>query len=169
MDILADVADLFSWLPRALPSLLSTHNIQPDLRHLLVTGESAGGWLAVQSALLHNSATNIIIRAVISAYGVLDVKVPFFTRAYKKTILGAPMFPADELDKHKSKITSGSVPRTLSASMDPTRRAVMLGSIQQGRYAEVLGRETALYPMENLERVQKFVPMWLFHGREVSL
>lgn len=170
LDILADVADFFAWLPKSLSAHVSSHNIQPDLTHVLVTGESAGGWLAIQSALLRSDAPGLSVRAAISAYGVLDIKTPFFTKAYDKPMLGLPMFPADELDKHKAKIAAGEVPSVITASnADPARVGFMLSSIQHGRYAEVLGPDSVLYPMENVERVRELVPLWLFHGRQVSL
>lgn len=40
--------------------------------------------------------------------------------------------------------------------------------VQQGRYLEVLGSETKLYPIDNLDRVTKLPAMWLFHGTDVS-
>ena len=72
LDILQDLRDFYNWLqtPKTLDSYLS-HDVSADVEHLLITGESAGGWLALQSILL--SASRERIGAVISHYGMIDL------------------------------------------------------------------------------------------------
>lgn len=73
MEILEDVRDFYNWLgnPNNLASYFP-EGISADLDHLLVTGESAGGWLALQSALLPSSRERI--SAVISHYPMSTCK-----------------------------------------------------------------------------------------------
>lgn len=132
-----------------------------------MTGESAGGYLAIQSALLH---ANRGITAAISAYGVLDIKSHFFTEKYEKIVIGAPMTGEGVLERHMEAVRQGQIPKVVSEGLPPARTEVMLHIVQHGRYVEVLGEESVCYPMENLKRVQKggLVPVWLFHGKQDS-
>lgn len=40
-------------------------------------------------------------------------------------------------------------------------------TVQHGRYVEVLGNESELFPMENLQRAKTIPAIWLAHGAEV--
>ncbi|KAK4146019.1 Alpha/Beta hydrolase protein [Dichotomopilus funicola] len=85
VSILDDIADFWRWLPVHLPSLFSSppsppspssssqsnnspnwQHITPDLTRLLALGESAGGYLALQSALL--LSVRPALRAVVALY-----------------------------------------------------------------------------------------------------
>lgn len=92
LDILTDVADFWAWTQRDLPIELArlAPGYAVDLTRLGVVGESAGGYLSVQSALLH---PEVGIKAVIASYPVLDVDSRFFLEAYNKPILGTPQQP----------------------------------------------------------------------------
>lgn len=72
------------WLPtKRLDEILKPHGVTADLGKVLTTGESAGGWCAVQTALLQGSGiagfplrdSPVKIKAAISHYGVLDLEV----------------------------------------------------------------------------------------------
>lgn len=73
-QILEDIRDFWTWLhgPSFRSSLPS--NVSPDLNKILAVGESAGGYLSIESALLFNPAAKI--KAVIAQYpgGWIDVK-----------------------------------------------------------------------------------------------
>lgn len=58
--LLFDINGLFRWLlnPVSLASVLP-NGISADLDHILVTGESAGGWLAMQSPWIHASMDKV--------------------------------------------------------------------------------------------------------------
>jgi acetyl esterase/lipase len=79
-DILADIADLLHWLLTHLPALAVKHGLTADLRRTLVVGDSAGGWLALQTALRYGSGvlgfpgagSPLEIVAVISKFGMLN-------------------------------------------------------------------------------------------------
>src|SRR6187431_3372559 len=73
-DILDDVKDLWDWVHTTLPSLVQSKwsNLIVDLDKIAAWGESAGGYLALQSALLFPGAK---IKAVISQYCCLHPDV----------------------------------------------------------------------------------------------
>jgi acetyl esterase/lipase len=91
LDILSDLAGFWSWIPQNLNSeleiLFPGTGIQVDLRRLLVTGQSAGGYLAVQSALLQPDAG---IKAVIATSPMLHLRDRYWTEAYEKPMFGIP-------------------------------------------------------------------------------
>ena len=64
-DILADIADLWKWVHNDLQPFVSQNAPkapQIDFDHVLVEGDSTGGWLAIQSALTQPAGS---IKAVI--------------------------------------------------------------------------------------------------------
>lgn len=68
-DILADVEAFWTWMRDDLPSIAgqeSWHS-SPNLSRIACVGESAGGWLAVQSSLLFSSKIEIKVVISISA------------------------------------------------------------------------------------------------------
>lgn len=72
VDILTDVEAFWTWMQRELPLIAARESwpAYPDLSRVVVLGESSGGYLAVQSALL--CSTKINIKAVISISAPLD-------------------------------------------------------------------------------------------------
>lgn len=130
-DILEDIRDLFVWLQSSLPRILASRNLTVDLTSVLTVGESAGGYLAVQAALLHGAnagveAVGVNVRAAISMYGVLDIKSRFFTESYDKTILGVRMLDRGMLDELQRAIRDGKAPRHVSNVEPPERTGLAL-------------------------------------------
>lgn len=168
LDILEDVADFWTWTREALPGLLAelAPGIETDLSDVAVMGESAGGYLAIQSALLH---PEIKLRAVIAAYPVLDVTSPFFTEAYPKTLFDVTpaMLPPSLVDEHIAKIAPGAV--VADAAPFPERNGLAIAIVQTGRYLEMLGGDARLQPFKNLEAFRGDLPfIFTYHGRQDS-
>lgn len=121
-----------------------------------------GAYLAVQSAISQPART---FRAVIAAYGMLDMKSAWFTSHFEKHPMGRPMMPPSFLDQHLAAMKPGEV---ISAVSPPARADLALATVQYGRYPEMLGDERSVYPMEILESVESFPPLFIYHGREDS-
>lgn len=80
-DILSDISSLWSWLFTSLHAYVVRRDplnttCGVDLGKILVTGESAGGWLAIQSALMHPSR----IKAILGIFPMVDLGDDHFTR-----------------------------------------------------------------------------------------
>lgn len=168
LDILEDVADFWKWTREVLPGLLAglAPGTEVDLRDVAVIGESSGGYLATQSALLH---PEVGLKAVIAAYPVLDITSPFFTEVYPKTLLGiAPgQLPEGLVDQHLAKTAPGTV--IADATPFPERRMLAIAIIQTGRYLDILGREAKLQAFRNLETFKGDLPfIFTYHGRQDS-
>ncbi|KAK9313397.1 Alpha/Beta hydrolase protein [Lipomyces starkeyi] len=162
-DINEDVSDFWVWVRRDLPTFLSSSGsgINVDFEKVLVVGESAGGYLALQSALSQPK-----ISAAIAAYPMIDLKSDFYTKAFVKPIFGSPMLPTSIIDEHITKCTPNQV---VSSAEPPDRGELAFAIVQQGRFMEFFGNgPPALFPMEQLEHVQSVPPLFIFHGLDDS-
>lgn len=68
LETLSDISSFWSWLHTSLPSVIASAypKINTNLNQIVTVGESAGGYLAVQSALLFQEKAKI--KAVIAQY-----------------------------------------------------------------------------------------------------
>ena len=151
-DILSDVRDLFKWL--LTPSNLAAHlpeGIEPDLDHILVTGESAGGWMALQSAFVEPEK----IVAVISHYPMIAMRDPHYSQHYIKEVFEPPAPQVDfaVLDDYVAKLKGDEVVPSRDL---PDGVPFVVSLVQRGLYPKYFGEATELYPLEVLDKVDKF-------------
>lgn len=166
-DILKDMHAFYSWLHNKFPSFLSTFspNTRLDLSSVLVTGESAGGYMAVQSSLLANIPG---LKAVIAHYPMLDLRSDWYGKPGRKCLFGQPPpeYPEDWVDE-QLELAKKSGPIT-ERIPNPYELDLFNVLLQTGRYTEVLGPEDVLFPMENLDLVNakggNLTPTWIIHG-----
>lgn len=165
LDILDDLRDFYTWLstPANLASLLPA-GVQPDVDHLLVTGESAGGWLALQSALLPASRPRI--SAVISQYPMIDLRDKYYTTAYEKQLFAptAPQLDPSVFRAYVDSMTPGAV---ITSALPPDRFQLVVSILQQGLFGKYFGPDRRLYPMEALDSLtdgEELPPTWVMHG-----
>ncbi|KAI1612822.1 Alpha/Beta hydrolase protein [Exophiala viscosa] len=78
-EILSDLEDLWLWVHSSLPSIIASHTPLSkhsiDLNHILLEGNSAGGFHAAHLALTHHAQ----IRAAILVYPMVDCLMDHFT------------------------------------------------------------------------------------------
>jgi acetyl esterase/lipase len=183
-EILSDLIDFWSWTATSLPDYLTTSfsghpaAIVPDFSRLLVQGESAGGWFALQSILQpHPLVKNI--KGVISAYAMLDILSPWFiepiSATLPKAILGLPVQPLDVMPKYLETLQErrrNGEDVTISYADPPARFDLMLAALQQGLFLEIFGSDPKLSPVEILELKKvdgKSLPkLFLYHGLQDS-
>lgn len=164
-DVLSDIKDFWTWLHGSLGAAVESlaMEVQPDFERTLVAGESAGGYLAVQSALLHPEAR---ISAVISQYGMLDNTLPHFTKPGEKYMAGAPQQPESEVDEYLRDMKPGDV----RSSTHPWELWLFIcATVQHGRYLKFLGESKELHPINNLDNAKSVPPIWVIHGKDDSL
>lgn len=165
LEILEDVKDFYSWL-FASNDLVAhlPEGVSVDLNHLLVTGESAGGWLALQSAFMIPER----ISAVVMQYPMIDLRDKHYTQKYQKNLFNsqAPQIPESVLNDFLANMEAGKV---VTGATPPERLPLVLSIVQQGRM-EVFGDHSSLYPLEVLDggNVKQLPPMWLLHGIQDS-
>jgi acetyl esterase/lipase len=168
LDILDDLVSFWEWLYASDDGLQSFLNgfyptLQLDTTRILAEGESAGGYLVVQAALSGLPG----LRAVISAYPMLDLRDRYYTERFEKVMTGVPMQAPEIITEHLASMKKGEV---VSKCLPPSRGDLSVAIIQQGRYVEFLGEDDALYPVERLKlrlHAEKPMPrLWIYHGRQ---
>ncbi|KAG5797476.1 hypothetical protein H9Q69_003497 [Fusarium xylarioides] len=99
VQILEDIDDAWSWVQSSLDEAIGTMtngNSCADLGRVLVSGESAGGYLALQLALRHPTA----FRAVITSYPLIDMRSDHFCKAYHKQMGQYPQIDYELVSQH---------------------------------------------------------------------
>ncbi|KAG9648890.1 alpha/beta-hydrolase, partial [Aureobasidium melanogenum] len=174
LDILTDLHNFYAWLHGHLASFVTAsfpgQASTPDLSNILVTGESAGGYMAVQSVLLGETKGT---KAVIAHYPMIDLKDACYSKPGRKVIWGQPppSYPDGWLDQ-QLEIAKSAKPITerIPKEGEPD---LFVASLLEGRYTEILGSDSRLFPSENLRSLQQrggsLTPVWMFHGDKDTL
>ncbi|KAI4718596.1 alpha/beta-hydrolase [Aureobasidium sp. EXF-10727] len=164
-EVLDDIADFWSWVKTSLPAEVGTmaRGVEVDVSNVLVAGESAGGYLAIQSALLFPDAG---IKAAISQYGMLDNKIAHFSQKGEKYMAGAPQQPESEIDDYLRDMKKGAV-RTETHPWELW--LFICATVQAGRYLQFLGDGNGVHAIDNLETTKSIPACWVIHGKEDSL
>ncbi|KAJ3913201.1 Alpha/Beta hydrolase protein [Lentinula edodes] len=154
ISILEDTEDLWNWVHTQLVGILTPSGIEPDLERIVLSGESSGAYLAIQLGFNHADS----IRAIVAGYPIIDLKDKFYTTAYIKD-MGAPMMPLELLTNH----LAGDM-KVISNAVWPARMELIFTMVQQGRFAEFLGENDILYPIERSKEGAKLPTIFIYHG-----
>ncbi|KAH7379131.1 Alpha/Beta hydrolase protein [Phaeosphaeria sp. MPI-PUGE-AT-0046c] len=157
-DILADLSSFWTWLRDAFPAYLASQNpsITPDLSRVLVSGESAGGWCALQSVLTQPAST---FRACFTQYPVVNA----FPMSPDDKVCGEDVPPESELDQLLAAIKPGTV---LSAVTPPARDSLSVMLRAYKRWDEFFGTGKYIMPLSAIEDAEVFVPTFILHGKD---
>lgn len=176
-----------------LASLMPTP-LEADFDRVMVTGDSAGGWCAVHSVFAvlsqHHSESRrprsetkvpeVRIKAAAIAYGMLDMRAPWWTQPGDKHPFGAPDVPRSVLDAHIAAVKRGELPKVLSNATPPDRGDFPIAALQAGDFERFIGSERRLYPLEVVEdwaakgeevgasTLELLPKWWLYSGKEDS-
>lgn len=159
-DILQDIADFTTWFTSSLPTYLASKepSLELDFSKVLVSGESAGAWLALQAVLSLPPST---FKACLVHYPVLST-IP----TKPDDIIGGESLPPKEvLDEFLANLKPGSV---ISSATPPARDFVAPMLRAYGRWGEYFGTGKHLMPYTTLEDAKFFVPTHIMHGKDDS-
>ncbi|KAH6856279.1 Alpha/Beta hydrolase protein [Chaetomium sp. MPI-CAGE-AT-0009] len=165
VEILDDIADFWAWVHAQLPATVHAHfpHVSADLGRVAAVGESAGGYLALQSALQLNGAARL--RAAIAQYpGIFPDLPPFNPR---------PERPDPALDAVVDDYVKGLKPGVLRVSTPwPGFADVTLAAMQNGLMRGLFGEDpegklTLRYALSKAEEVPP--PVWVIQGSEDGL
>lgn len=167
LEILSDIRDFWTWVQNDLSRYLREigSDITPDLEKVLAYGESAGGYLAIQSGITRPD----LVKAMIAAYPMTYIDSPWYAAASTtKSPMGAPQVPLKVLEDHiaatpKDQIFTGAFP--------PDRMMLALSALQNGVISGMIGTHESLFPARLIEKVedgQKMPFLFAFHGTEDS-
>ncbi|KAK4121243.1 alpha/beta-hydrolase [Parathielavia appendiculata] len=170
VDSLEDAADFWAWLHAHLSATVQSHwpHLIPNLDRVAVAGESAGGFLAIQSALLFNRTAKL--RAVIAQYPALHTDLTTSTDKGVRPVNDDPKLRA-VVDGYLQSIKPGSV--RVSTPL-PTLGAFLGAVLQRGwpTLYEMFGEDdegrlTLRRALAEAEEVPP--PMWVLQGTEDSI
>jgi acetyl esterase/lipase len=165
LEILSDIKDLWAWIEKELPGYLRKigSEVTPDFDKVMVYGESAGGYLAIQSGLMRRD----LIKAVVAAYPMTYIDSPWYATASEdKHPFGIPeISKEDVLDKYIAAMEPGKI----VTSSDPyVRLPLAIATLQNGLFPEILGKEDEIYPARVLDKMigEKVPFLFVTHGTE---
>jgi len=157
-DILEDVADFWTWLRSSLSDYIASKEkaMHPDLSKVLVTGDSAGGWCALQSIL---SQPQFTFTACLLQYPVTNA----FPTSPDYIVFGEAIPRSEVLDE----FLAGIVPGTIISSVTPPARDWVSAMLRAyGRWGEFFGKDKHLMPDTRLDDAKFFVSTYIVHGRD---
>ncbi|KAF2149003.1 alpha/beta-hydrolase [Myriangium duriaei CBS 260.36] len=166
LQILDDVKDIWIWLYKegSLSGKLP-EGVNVDLDHILLTGESAGGWIAIESILLEDVPKDKISVAVLQ-YAMLDVGGKHFNENHHKDLFDPPVpqLPRETLQRHLDSLKGDEV---ITEAMPPVRLDLALSVLQQGTVGSLIGTDRRIFPYKLLEeRTEDLPPTWVYHGTD---
>jgi acetyl esterase/lipase len=183
-ETLDDVARFWDWLHGTLPATAAAWHARPDLSRIACAGQSSGGRLAAQSALLRfgrEEEKQSQIRAVISISAPLHGAVPHFTVPQPKVIMGSRPPPARQAEAVVRSYLSRLTPGAVCTGRDPSPDLweLVMCVIQQAWLPRLMtgGRGGAnkapvderLDIMATLDHVDSMPPIWVIHGEQDSV
>jgi acetyl esterase/lipase len=157
-DILSDLNDFWTWfhagnVTKYLTSQYSSP-IDLDYSRILVSGGSAGGYMALMTGLTQPQGT---IKAILAQYpmsGHLNIEP-------SETFFGFPSPGPEVIDQHIASIRPGTI---VSSATPPARLNLSYPMGAYNRYLEFFGYDKKLWPIHLIESKDWMPPTWIFHG-----
>lgn len=155
-EIVDDIRDFWVWVEDQLPTVLASASppVELDLDNIAVTGESAGGHLAAQSALL--TMTRHSLQIVIPMYPALDL-----TGALEHTKHAIEYRPVSILEEY----LASSQQKVLTRTRNGVRMDLACSMMQNDRLVDLTGPNAYLDPLQSLESAGPQPPFLLAHGK----
>jgi acetyl esterase/lipase len=156
-DILIDLSDFWTWFNAGSVTdfLASKHdNLSLDHSQTLVTGDSAGGYMALMSALTQPAGS---IKAVLAQYPMTN----YMRVEPGPTFFGMPSPGPEIVDQHISQMVPVAV---VSSATPPQRSGLSYGLAAYGKYLHYFGAGEKLWPLGKLEDAKEMPPTWIIHG-----
>ncbi|KAK1149050.1 hypothetical protein N8T08_007727 [Aspergillus melleus] len=173
-EIMDDTEDHWQWMHRTMPSFLATHTdgrLTADLDRIITGGDSAGGYLSLQTALNHPD----MIRAVTATYPMVVVKSDQMAGDYEKPMYGLPSYPRSTLADHLTSV-KGQEAQTgqiaiVTADHGEERLKLMFAICQHGLVGPLLSADPRMYPLERLKLGARFPAggILVLHGNQDSV
>ncbi|KAF2850391.1 alpha/beta-hydrolase [Plenodomus tracheiphilus IPT5] len=156
-DILSDLDDFWTWFHSdKLSSFLKSQGVVANLDydHVLVSGDSAGGYMTLMSGLTQPKGS---IKALLAQYPMTDS----LRRDPTAELYGQPTPPPTVVDKYTAGIKPGTV---ISSAVPPARMDISYALSAYGRYLEFFGSDKSMWPLYLVETKDYLPPTWIVHG-----
>ncbi|KAF1838417.1 alpha/beta-hydrolase [Decorospora gaudefroyi] len=162
-DILEDLQDFWTWLSNgSVTDYLRTQgraDLDLDHDHILVSGESAGGYMALMSALTQSRGT---IKAVLAQYPMTN----YLRQEPSDTHFGLPSPPKSLLYDHLASIVPGT---TISSAVPPLRGELPYLLAAYDHYLTYFGKDEQMWPIGLIGEKSYLPPTLIIHGGADSI
>ncbi|KAF2668488.1 alpha/beta-hydrolase [Microthyrium microscopicum] len=160
-DILDDIKDFWIWVRSSLPTEIAKRwpHISLDVDRAAVFGESAGGYLSLQSAFLCPEAN---IKLVMPQYGAMFPDIDEYLPKVPQSTPGSD----DIVDAYLKNIEPGAI-RLLSPY--PTFGPFAGAVAGAGRHRDLLGDDKRLNLDYGLNNVKVLPPVWVAQGTDDTI
>ncbi|KAF1963860.1 alpha/beta-hydrolase [Byssothecium circinans] len=164
-DILGDLADFWTWfrghgVERYLASQSS--HVELDYEHVLASGDSAGGYMALQSGLTLPKGE---IKVVLAQYPMTN----YARRSPTDMPLGKRAPPHSFLNEYIASMTPGYITSSSNPSTEPQRGELSRALNAYNRFNEFFGLGKHLWPITTIESAHHLPPTTIFHGSDDTL
>ncbi|KAF1919364.1 Alpha/Beta hydrolase protein [Ampelomyces quisqualis] len=158
-DILQDLGDFWAWFNAGgVDDYLSTTPtptpLELDSNRVLVTGDSAGGYMALMSGLLHAQQG---LKAILAQYPMTN----YLRMQQTDTLFGLPTPGPEVLAHHLDGVVPGAV---VSSAVPPARAGLSYCLAAYDKYLAYFGKEPNMWPIECIENAGSMPPTWIIHG-----
>ncbi|KAF2676810.1 alpha/beta-hydrolase [Lentithecium fluviatile CBS 122367] len=159
-DILEDLTDFWAWFNGGgVEKFLASQNISAELDYdrVLASGDSAGGYMAIQLGLTRPKGE---IKAVLAQYPMTT----FARRKPDTAGLGGELPPPTSfIDEHMASVQPGAV---ISSAVPPARSNLSLALDAHGRFNDYFGTGRRLWPITAIEDAKHMPPTYIIHGEQ---
>lgn len=157
VDLIDDVRSFWKWVEQDAQKVLrqSIPGLELDVSNLLVGGESTGGYLTAQTALL--DMTKLPIKVLFIQYPALDLAT--LLRVPEDT----PHNPYSLVEEHLAALEPGEIcTRAKFGSRMDLHRAM----VHAGKFCDISGDKAWIDPMTSLEIAPRLPPVLLCHSQQ---
>ncbi|KAF2108597.1 Alpha/Beta hydrolase protein [Lophiotrema nucula] len=160
-EILEDITDFWAWFKTSLPAYVDSkeRGFGLDFTKVLVSGDSAGGWCALQSVL---SLPEGSFKASLIQYPLVNS----FPVSPTDTPMGLSIGSKEELDEILAAIKPGTV---VSGATPPARGFLTTMMQAHGRWDEYFGTGKELMPDTRVEDAKFLAPTYIIHPEDDSV
>jgi len=157
--MLEDLADFWTWFNSGgVDKFLASQNViaELDYDHVLASGESAGGYMAIQSGLTRPKGE---IKAILAQY-------PMTTYIRGTPDKDTP--PTSIIDEHLATVQPGAV---LSSALPSVAVRFLLAAAltAYGRFNDYFGTDKHLWPITAIEDAKYLPPTYILHGEQDAM
>ena len=167
-ESVADIKSFWEWIEddsaqRTLNTLRPEITLEKE--NLIVAGESAGGYLTAQTAVM--GLTSLPIKVLIIQYPPLDMteklRLVDTSPEVLKTGLWAERVPYSEVEEHLRSLEKGKL---CTRAPFASRMRLLAGMVQAGKFWDAEKDAATLDPFLALDNAGKLPPILLYHSKE---
>lgn len=169
-DIMDDLRDFWKWYDEKLDDFVESREpgLELDKGQLLVGGDSAGGLMAIQSALVTDIGREGRIKAMVCQYPMTNK----LERKLEETFKDIPSPKSTYIDEHVASVKPDTVISSITPPIEdlPTPRIQLSYALAvHGRWLEFYGTDKELLPITAIEGATRFPPTLILHGKQDTI